>query len=152
MLAHEQAQMLNASKLASSMSVSGQTISRYVDLLCDLTLLRRLHPRASNVGKRLVRAPKIYVRDSGIVHALLGLPTYDSVLGHPVAERSRAPVVSRGFHQGVLDVGATAAFVVHSGADTFSLGNGVTAISLLELTRRLSALAFQPNDVSASIT
>ncbi len=85
MLAHEQAQLLNAAKLAASLAVSGQTVARYLDLLCDLMLVRRLPPVTRNVAKRLVRAPKVYVRDSGLVHALLGLPTRDAVLGHPVA-------------------------------------------------------------------
>ncbi len=63
----------------------GKTIARYLDLLVDLLLVRRLPPWHRNVGKRLVRSPKVYVRDSGIVHALLGLSTLDDVLGHPVA-------------------------------------------------------------------
>ncbi|HSX92429.1 MAG TPA: ATP-binding protein [Hydrogenophaga sp.] len=84
MLAHEQGQLLNASKLATSLAVSGQTVTRYIDLLCDLMLVRRLLPWADNGGKRLVRAPKVYVRDSGLVHALLGLGQLDEVLSHPV--------------------------------------------------------------------
>ncbi len=85
MLAHEQGQLLNASKLAASLAVSGQTVARYLDLLCDLMLVRRLQPWARNAGKRLVRTPKVFVRDSGIVHALLDLGTRDAVLAHPVA-------------------------------------------------------------------
>jgi predicted AAA+ superfamily ATPase len=85
MLAHEQGQLLNASKLAASLGVSGQTVARYLDLLCDLMLVRRLQPWERNGRKRLVRTPKVYVRDSGLVHALLDLGTRDEVLGHPVA-------------------------------------------------------------------
>ncbi len=85
MLAHNQGQQLNAARLASGLGVSGQTVSRYLDLLVDLLLVRRLPAWSGNVGKRLVKAPKVYVRDSGIVHALLGLPLLDDVLGHPVA-------------------------------------------------------------------
>lgn len=84
MLAHDQSQLLNASKLAASLGISGQTVTRYLDLLCDLMLVRRLQPWTKNAGKRLVRAPKVYVRDSGLVHALLGLPTREQILGHPV--------------------------------------------------------------------
>ncbi|GHC70212.1 ATPase [Pseudorhodoferax aquiterrae] len=84
MLAYEQAQMLNAARLAASMAVSGQTIARYLDLLCDLLLVRRLQPWARQSSKRLVKAPKVYVRDSGLVHALLGLETADALLSHPV--------------------------------------------------------------------
>ena len=84
MLAHEQGQLLNAARLAASLAVSGQTVARYLDCLSDLMLVRRLRPWASNEGKRLVRSPKVYVRDSGLVHALLGLVTFDDVISHPV--------------------------------------------------------------------
>jgi len=85
MLAHVQGSLLNQSQLAASLAVSGQTVSRYIDVLCDLMLVRRLPAWHGNVGKRLVRAPKVYVRDSGIAHALLGLESAESVLSHPVA-------------------------------------------------------------------
>ena len=88
MLAHVQGGMLNQSQLAASLAVSGQTVARYVDILCDLMLVRRLPAWHGNVGKRLVRAPKVYVRDSGIHHALLGLESLEAVLGHPVAGAS----------------------------------------------------------------
>lgn len=88
MLAHNQGELLDASKLAASLAISGQTVARYIDLLCDLMLVRRLPAWSGNVGKRLVRSPKVYVRDSGVVHALLGLQTLDDVLGHPVAGSS----------------------------------------------------------------
>ncbi len=88
MLAHAQGGLLNQSQLAASLAVSGQTVARYIDILVDLMLVRRLPAWHGNVGKRLVRAPKVYVRDSGIVHALLGLTGLESVLGHPVAGAS----------------------------------------------------------------
>jgi predicted AAA+ superfamily ATPase len=88
MLAHSQGELLDQSKLASALAISGQTVGRYIDLLCDLMLVRRLPAWSGNAGKRLVRAPKVYVRDSGIVHALLGLQNLDAVLGHPVAGSS----------------------------------------------------------------
>lgn len=88
MLAHSQGELLDQSKLASALAISGQTVGRYIDLLCDLLLVRRLPAWSGNAGKRLVRAPKVYVRDSGIVHALLGLRDLDAVLGHPVAGSS----------------------------------------------------------------
>jgi uncharacterized protein len=84
MLAYEQAQVLNAARLAASLGVSGQTIGRYLDLLCDLLLVRRLQPWAKQSSKRLVKAPKVYVRDSGLVHALLSLGDTRALLGHPV--------------------------------------------------------------------
>ena len=85
MLAHNQGGLLNASRLASGLSVSAPTVTNYVSLLVDLLLVRRLAPHHANVGKRLVKSPKTYVRDSGLVHALLGIETLDELLGHPVA-------------------------------------------------------------------
>jgi predicted AAA+ superfamily ATPase len=84
MLAHGQGSVLNAAHLARNLDVSGTTIGRYLDLMTDLLLVRRLKPWTVNVGKRLVKAPKIYVRDSGITHALLNIQDYNSLLGHPV--------------------------------------------------------------------
>ncbi|MBP6013901.1 MAG: ATP-binding protein [Alphaproteobacteria bacterium] len=88
MLAHQQGAQPNAAKLASALAISGQSVGRYIDLMTDLLLVRQLRPWASNEGKRLVRSPKIYIRDSGLTHALLSLTTLDDVLGHPVAGHS----------------------------------------------------------------
>jgi len=88
MLANSQATPLNQSKLASSLEVSTPAVTRYIDLLVDLLLVRRLRPWSGNTGKRLVRTPKVYVRDSGLTHALLDLETWEQVLGHPVAGAS----------------------------------------------------------------
>jgi predicted AAA+ superfamily ATPase len=77
--------LLNAANLARALSVDGKTIARYLALLVDLLLVRRLALWHRNEGKRLVKSPKVYVRDSGIVHALLRLGSLDDVLGHPVA-------------------------------------------------------------------
>lgn len=85
MISHRQGQLLNAASLATSLGVSGQTVARYVDTLVDLLMVRRLPPWAVNAGKRLVRTPKIYVRDSGLVHSLLQIQDLDGLLGHPVA-------------------------------------------------------------------
>jgi len=88
MLAHNQSGLLNAANLARGLGVSGGTVGHYLDLMVDLLLVRRLPPRLTNVGKRLVRSPKVYVRDSGLVHALLGLVDKEAVLGHPIAGAS----------------------------------------------------------------
>ena len=85
MLAHVQGGTLNAAHFARALAVDGKTVARYLDLLVDLLLIRRLPPFHSSVGKRLVKSPKVYVRDSGIVHSLLGLDDREAVLGHPVA-------------------------------------------------------------------
>lgn len=88
MLAHNQGQMLNMSVLAGALAISGQTVARYIDVLCDLMLVRRLAAWSGKSAKRLVRSPKVYVRDSGLTHALLGLPNLEAILSHPVAGQS----------------------------------------------------------------
>ncbi|MEY3231741.1 MAG: hypothetical protein RL689_1830 [Planctomycetota bacterium] len=88
MLAHTHGGLLNASALARNLETGVQSIGRYVDLLVDLLLARRLMPHHSNLGKRLVKSPKLYLRDTGLLHALLGLTTLDDVLGHPVVGSS----------------------------------------------------------------
>ena len=85
MLAHGQGQLFHAAPLASGLGVSGHTVGRYLDVLADLLLVRRLQPWAGNLKKRLVRSPKAYVRDSGVVHTLLGIRDQEELLGHPVA-------------------------------------------------------------------
>ncbi|AMY07206.1 hypothetical protein LuPra_00373 [Luteitalea pratensis] len=85
MLAHQQGAVLNAAPIARALGVTGKTVASYLDLMVDLLLLRRLQPWHRNVGKRLVKSPKVYVRDSGLVHSLLGIPDLDGLLGHPIA-------------------------------------------------------------------
>lgn len=85
MLAHQQGTMLNAAALARALAVDGKTVASYLDLMVDLLLVRRLAPWHRNAGKRLVKSPKVYVRDSGLVHALLGIGDRESLLAHPVS-------------------------------------------------------------------
>ena len=85
MLAYDQGGLLNVSRLASALSLSAPTVNRYIDLLVDLLLVRRLPPYRANLGKRLVKSPKVFVRDSGLVHALLNIEDYNQLAGHPVA-------------------------------------------------------------------
>ena len=85
MLAHGQGGLLNAARLASGLGISAPTVVSYLDLLAGLLLVRRLPPRHANVKKRLVKSPRVYVRDSGLVHALLRIADLNSLLGHPVA-------------------------------------------------------------------
>jgi predicted AAA+ superfamily ATPase len=84
MLAHQQGGMVNTTQLARNLSVDVKTVNSYIHLLTDLLLVRCLQPWHSNLGKRLVKTPKLYVRDSGLVHALLDLASKESVLSHPV--------------------------------------------------------------------
>ena len=88
MLAHNQGGQLNLATLGASLDVSLPTAKRYVELLEDLLLIRSLRPWSGNIGKRLVKSPKIFIRDSGLTHALLNLVSIDDVLGHPVAGMS----------------------------------------------------------------
>ena len=85
MLAHAQGGLHNAAQFARGLAVDGKTVARYLDLMVDLLLVRRLPPYHANIRKRLVKSPKVYVRDSGIVHGLLALDDGEAVLGHPVA-------------------------------------------------------------------
>jgi predicted AAA+ superfamily ATPase len=89
MLAHLQGQLFNASQLGQALGgASHTTAARYLDALVDTMMLRRLPPHLANVGKRLVKSPKVYVRDSGLLHALLGLGSVPDLQGHPVAGAS----------------------------------------------------------------
>jgi len=186
MLAHNQAGLLNAANLARGLGVDGKTVARYLDLLVDLLLVRRLPAWHKNPGKRLVKSPKVMVRDTGLVHVLLGLRDKDELLGHPVAgqtweslaietliaaapegtdatfyrtgagaeidlvlalpdrqlwaveiKRSSAPKVEKGFHLACADLKPDRRFVVYSGSEQFSVGNGVDAIGLPALAARL---------------
>lgn len=88
MLAHHQGGLLNVAQLARNLGVDAKTAQGYVGLLCDLLLVRRLQPWHANIGKRLVRAPKVYVRDTGLLHALLGVRSREQLLSHMVVGAS----------------------------------------------------------------
>lgn len=190
MLAHRQSAIFNAAELAGSLGISARTVNRYVDTLVDMMLLRRVRPWFANVGKRLIKTPKILIRDSGVVHALLNIRTLHDLLGHPVAgaswegfvvenligaapagtdacfyrtragaeidlllhlpnleswavevKRSTAPRVPKGFRIATEDVEATRRFIVHPGAATYPLADGVTATPLPALMERLAGAA-----------
>jgi predicted AAA+ superfamily ATPase len=83
MLAHHHGQLLNASELGGSLGVSHHAVRRYLDLLVGTFVVRTLEPFHVNLGKRLVKSPKVYIRDSGILHTLLGIAAFDDLLGHP---------------------------------------------------------------------
>lgn len=88
MLAHHQGGLLNVAQFARNLGVDAKTAAAYLDLLADLLLVRRLPPWHTNMGKRLVRSPKVFVRDSGLVHALLGIADKETLLAHPVLGQS----------------------------------------------------------------
>jgi len=84
MLAHIHGQLLNMASLAGSLGVQGPTVRSYIDLLEGAYMVRRLVPYVANLKKRLVKSPKLYIRDSGVLHVLLNIPDRNSLLGHPV--------------------------------------------------------------------
>ena len=88
MLAHLQGETINLSKLGGNLDVSYKLVGYYMDILIDLLLIRRLEPWYANVKKRLVKSPRFYIRDSGIVHRLLGIDDYNSLLSNPVVGKS----------------------------------------------------------------
>lgn len=88
MLAHHQGGLLNTAQFARNLGVDAKTAVSYLDLLVDLLLVRRLPPWHANIGKRLVKSPKVYVRDSGLVHALLNISDKETLLSHPVVGQS----------------------------------------------------------------
>ncbi|VAW69292.1 FIG00609054: hypothetical protein [hydrothermal vent metagenome] len=88
MLSHYQGQQINMSSLGKSLEVTHTTIRNYLDVLTDLYMVRQLQPWSGNTKKRLVKSPKIYIRDSGLLHSLLSISEYDSLLGHPVSGHS----------------------------------------------------------------
>ena len=98
MLAHLQGETLNYSKLAANLEVDAKTVTHYIDILTDLLLVRRLEPWHANVKKRLVKSPRYYVRDSGILHRLLGVNAYDALLSNPVLGKSWEGFVIENIH------------------------------------------------------
>jgi uncharacterized protein len=84
MLAHHHGQLWNASTIAGSLGITAPSVRHYLDILESTFMLRVLQPYSANLGKRLVKSPKVYLRDSGVLHALLNLPSHNALLGHPV--------------------------------------------------------------------
>ena len=120
MLAHTQGQTFNAASLARGLDLSGVTIARYLDLMVDLLLVRRLQPWLSNQGKRMVKSPKIYVRDSGLCHALLGIGNLNDLLGHPVVGGSWEGFVIEAI-AGIMPVSAEIGFYRTTGGAEIDL-------------------------------
>lgn len=88
MLAHSQGEVANINKLATSLQMNNRTVRQYINIFCDLMLLRALPPFYTNIKKRLVKMPRYYVRDSGVLHRLLGINTFEALCAHPVVGKS----------------------------------------------------------------
>lgn len=117
MLAHGQGTLLNASRLASGLSLTSPTVFRYIDLLADLLLVRRLSPYHANIGKRLVKSPKVYVRDTGLLHALLGIRDYNTLCGHPIVGPSWETFVIENLLSAVPDRARASFYRTAAGAE-----------------------------------
>ncbi len=141
MLAHNQGTMLNASRLASGLSLTAPTVTKYIDLLVDLLLVRRLRPLNANIGKRLVKSPKVYVRDSGLLHALLGIADYNALSGHPVVGSSWEGFVIENILAVVPDRTLASYYRTSAGAevDLVLEFSGQTETWVIEIKRGLSA-------------
>ena len=139
MLAHQQGAAINLSKLAGSLGIDGKTARRYLDLLEGLYLIRSLPPWTRNAGKRLVKSAKVYWRDSGILHALVGLPTLEQLLGHPVCGASWEGYCIEQILE-CLPKGATAShYRTHAGAEVdLVIENAGGEILAIEIKRTLS--------------
>lgn len=188
MLAHLHGQLFNASAMAASLGLSPSTMGRYLDHLVDALMVRRLEPYFINIGKRLVKSPKVYVRDSGLLHSLLGIAHVNDLLGHPstgaswegfVIEQianhlpsgaaiffyrtvagaeldvvvdlgqkrigfevkfSSAPSVTKGFWQACEDLKLDAAYVIAPVQEGWSMKDGVSVISVMDVPAILDAL------------
>jgi len=117
MLAHNQGGLLNAAKLAGGLGVDGKTVANYLDLMVDLLLVRRLQPWHSNAGKRLIKSPKVYVRDSGLTHTLLNLRTQEDLLGHPIVGPSWEGFIIENILNIVGDQGQSSFYRSSAGAE-----------------------------------
>jgi predicted AAA+ superfamily ATPase len=98
MLAHLQGEPINVSKLGANLELDAKTVRYYIEILVDLLLVRRLEPWHANVKKRLVKSPRFYLRDSGILHRLLSINDYDALLSHPVLGKSWEGFVIENIH------------------------------------------------------
>ncbi|MEN8236879.1 MAG: ATP-binding protein [Pseudomonadota bacterium] len=117
MLAHLQGETVNYSKLASNLEVDRKTINHYIDILIDLLLIRRIEPWYANVKKRLVKSPRYYVRDSGILHRLLGIGNYDSLLSNPILGKSWEGFVVENIHSVLPRLAETYFYRTSAGAE-----------------------------------
>lgn len=98
MLAHLQGEQVNYSKLGTNLEIDSKTVHNYIDILSDLLLVRRLMPWHANVKKRLVKSPRYYIRDNGILHRLLGIDQYDALLSNPILGKSWESFVVENIH------------------------------------------------------
>ncbi|MBN2382494.1 ATP-binding protein [bacterium] len=117
MLAHSQGQLFNASKLASSMGLSAPTIRHYLDILTDTYIIRQLSPFHANLKKRCIKSPKVYFRDTGLLHALLNIASRDELSGHPILGHSWEGFIIEQIISGLPDRSQTFFLRTNAGAE-----------------------------------
>jgi predicted AAA+ superfamily ATPase len=118
MLAHYHGQTWNGSELARSLGVSDKTVGRYLDILEGTFMAFRLLPYHANVGKREIKAPKVYVSDTGLLHSLLGITQHEDLLAHPKCGASwEGTIIRELIHRFDLQSGESFFWGTHSGAD-----------------------------------
>jgi uncharacterized protein len=117
MVAHFHGQILNVHTISQSLGVTNPTVSKYLDLVEGGFMIRRIAPYYVNLGKRLVKSPKIYFRDSGLLHQLSSIPTYEDLLGHPIVGASWEGYVIEQIHRAVLGNWQFYYYRTYSGAE-----------------------------------
>ena len=117
MLAHLQGETINASKLATNLEIRRAKVNDYIDILTGLLLVRRVEPWYKNVKKRLVKSPRYYVRDSGILHRLLGISDYDALLSNPILGKSWEGFVMENIHSVLPRLAETYFYRTAAGAE-----------------------------------
>lgn len=117
MLAHLQGETANYSKLAANLDIDGKTVTHYIDILTGMLLLRRIEPWHANIKKRLVKSPRYYVRDSGILHRLLGIGNYDMLLSNPILGKSWEGFVVENIHSVMPRLAETYFYRTAAGAE-----------------------------------
>jgi predicted AAA+ superfamily ATPase len=117
MLAHLQGETVNISKLATNLEIGREAASHYINILTDLLLVRRVEPWHTNVKKRLVKTPRYYVRDSGILHRLLGIGNHDALISNPILGKSWEGFVIENIHSVLPPLAATYFYRTAAGAE-----------------------------------
>lgn len=139
MLAHNNSQQVNYSKLGGSLGVSYKTIKNYIDLLTDFYMLRQLQPWSGNTKKRLVKAPKIYIRDCGLTHRFLNITDFEALLGHPAIGASWEAYVVENIINQLSDQWRCSFYRTSAGAEIdLVLEKGNTHVWAIEIKRALA--------------
>ena len=117
MLAHTQGEVVNYFKLAANLEIDAKTVTKYIDILTDLLLVRRIEPWHANIKKRLVKSPRYYVRDSGVLHRLLGIGDHDTLLSNPILGKSWEGFVVENIHSVLPRLAETHFYRTAAGAE-----------------------------------